>query len=996
MRIGFGRAGAVSLLAFGVPAVAADLTVSASQSTPVATATASGNAPGNITVTSAGSIIVTSGTAATINSANSLTNGGTIGSSAASGAIAVLFNGSGGSLINNGTINVTGTGGSGNTGLLINGGPLTGTITSGLTGSIAISGDGALGVSLATPFTGNIDLRAVTVTGANATAISLTGPLTGNLSLEGSIFSTGAGGYGLLVAAPVSGTIDNGGAIQAGSARTTDTTNNFVSGNQGLAGARIGASVAGGLINDRYYIDTTGKIVAPALVDTAVNTLVTGSIIATGTAPALWIAPAAASTQAISLGAAGIGGDAFAVVNRGSIQASIASAATATTAIRIGGGSAATLLAGGIVNQSTGTISASSIDASTTGVSLLAGASVPEFRNIGVLATATGQTAASGSTAAGAGGAAFGVVVEAGASLPLITNTGTIAVTATGTNAGTAILDRSGTVTSIVNTGTIRAAALNGQATRAIDLSTGSAGTTIANSGTITGDIRFGGGYSTLQASGGTIGGAITYGTGGGLIAVSGTGVISGNFSSPAPLDATLAGTGRLSLVGGPATLKSVTATGNSVLVVPVSPGGPSLTVTGAASFTGASSVSLSLQSLALNQALTIIQANGGFSTDHLATLIDATSAPYLFTASTPTLTGTTLGITLTRKSAADIGLTGGQAALYTASLNAFTTSPAAAAAIANLSNAAAVAAAYRQIRPPSASSAPLQTAVSLADTGFGAASQRLEIIASIRRNGGTGTGVWGQQVGDFTTQKPGTETLGYSSAAFGIAGGADTPLLGLDAVGISLLSYWNTVRQTNAPGLTNVPLNISTQGIEPYFAKSWKHFFVEGTVLAAKVSYDSSRAIAIGGFADTINAHWTGTQFGAGLTIGARAQAGRLRFVPSNSLFWTTLKQNAFTETGGGAFRAEGQQQVGQRADRHRKAVGRLSVSCRRERRAAGRIACSLCPSVQGQSQPVGRSVRIGQRRDHASRRCRECRQSVVRRQPWLSPGFAAGDLRL
>ncbi len=896
-------ASAAAVALFAGPTAAADLTVSASQATPVATATASGNAPGNITVTSTGSIIVTSGTAATINSANSLINAGIIGSSAASSATAVLFNASGGSLINNGTINVTGTGGSGNTGLLVTGGPLTGSISFGAVGAVSVTGDAAFGVSIATPFTGDIGLRGISVSGANSTAVSLTGALTGNLTLTGSVFSSGVGGYGLLVAAPVSGTIANGGQIQAGSARGTDSSGNIVAGNLAIAGARISASVGGGFINDRYYIDANGNRVAPAAVDVAVNTLVAGSISATGTAPALWIGPSATNPQPISLGLAGTGTDAYAIVNRGTIQSSIASTGTPTTAVRIGGGGVSTVLATGFVSQSTGVITAVALDASATGVDILAGATVPKFLNLGALATAGTQTASSGSTAAGPGGTAYGLIVESGALVPVITNGGTMSVTATGNNAGTVILDRSGSVTSIVNAGTIRAVAATGQATRAIDLSGGAAATTLTNSGTITGDILFGSGASTLQSVAGTITGAITYGSGGGTIAVSGAGVINGNFTSPVPLIATLADTGRLSLVNGPKTLQSVTAIGSSVLVVPVTPGGPALTVTGTASFTGASTVSLSLQSLALNQSLTIIQANGGITTDHLSTLIDATAAPYLFTASAPTLTATALGITLTRKSAADIGLTGGQAALYTASLNALPSNAAASSAIANLSNAASVIAAYRQITPPSVSGAPLRTAVSFADTGYGAAAQRLEIVESIRRSGGRGTGVWGQQVGDFTTQKPGTETLGYSSSAFGIAGGADTPWLGLDAVGVSLLSYWNTVRETSAPGLANVPLNISTQGIEPYFLKSWKHFFVEGTVLAAKVSYDSSRVVSIGGFSDTINAHWSGTQFGGGLTLGARFQSGRIRIIPSNSLFWTTLKQNSFTESGGGAF---------------------------------------------------------------------------------------------
>ncbi|QXQ05668.1 autotransporter domain-containing protein [Sphingosinicellaceae bacterium] len=885
------------------PAWAGDLTVSNSQTTATTTSSADGAGPGNITVASGGSIITSSGTAVTIDSPNTVTNGGTIGSSAVSGTVALRFSGAGGSLVNNATIDITGTGGSGNTGILVSGANASGTISSGLTGVVTVTGDNALGVSVASAFTGNIGLRSVTVAGANSTAISLTAPLAGNLMLAGTNASTGAGGYGVLVAAPVSGTIANGSAISAGTARTTDSSGALVDGAVALAGLRVSAGVGTGIVNDRYYIDTTGAVVAPALVDTTVDTLVTGSITATGSAPALWVAPDANAPQALVVGAVGQGDGAFAIVNRGVISTSIATAGAAAVAIRVGGGGATTTLVGGINSQATATISAVALDAAATGVDLLAGATVPEFLNQGGLAVATSQSAASGSTPIGAGGAAYGLIVEPGASLPSLVNTGTITATATGANGSTAILDRSGSLTSIVNNGTITAVAVAGQAIRAIDLSAGTAGATVTNSGTITGDILFGSGASTLQVTAGTINGTITYGSGGGLLAISGTGVLDTTPISGTPLDVTLADTGKLSLASGTTTLRSVAASGNSVLVVPVQPGGSGLLVQGAASFTGNSTVVLSLQSLALNQSLAVIQADGGVTTDHLATLVDSALSSYLFTASAPILTPTTLSVVLLRKSAADIGLTGGQANLYNASIDALPAGSAEASAIANLPDRASVVAAYRQITPPSASSAPLRIAESLADTGFGAAAQRLEVIDAIRRQGGHGIGVWGQELGDFQKEAAGTEDLGFTSSALGIAGGIDTPFLRHGTVGISVLTNFASMKLNGGDGLADVPLHISTEGIAPYASWSWKMFYVQAMGLAAKVKYSSSRTLSIGSFSDTVDADWHGTQFGAGLTLGARFDFGRLEINPSNSVHWTRLKQDGYTETGGGAF---------------------------------------------------------------------------------------------
>lgn len=885
------------------PAWAGDLTVSTSQTTPVVTSSADGAGPGNITVATGGSIITTSGTAVTIDSANLVTNGGTIGSSAVSNTVALRFSGAGGSLANNGTISITGTGGTGNTGILVSGVNLTGTISSGLTGLVTVTGDNALGVSIASAFTGNIGLRSAEVTGVNSTAVSITAPLTGNLTLTGSNSSTGVGGYGVFVSAPVSGTIDNGSVITAGAARTTDTSGAIVNGAVALAGMRISAGVGAGIVNDRYYIDAAGVIVPTASVDTTLDTLVTGSITATGTAPALWVAPDASAPVALTIGAVGTGDDAFAIVNRGSIISSVAAAGDAAVAIRVGGGGAATTLVGGIASQAAATISALAVDASATGIDLLAGATVPQFLNQGALATATSQTAASGSTAAGVGGAAYGVIVEPGASLPSLVNTGTISVSASGANGSTAILDRSGTLASIVNSGTITAVAVAGQPIRAIDLSAATSGATITNSGTITGDILFGSGASTLQLTGGTIAGTVTYGSGGGLLAISGTGVLATTPTSGTPLDVTLADTGRLSLASGTTTLKSLSATGSSVLVVPVAPGGSGLLIQGAASFTGSSTVSLSLQSLALNQSLEVIQADGGLTTDHLATLVTGALSSYLFTASTPTLTPTTLSISLVRKSAADIGLTGGQASLYNASIDALPAGSAEASAIANLPDRASVVAAYRQITPPSASSAPLRTAESLADTGFGAAAQRLEVIDAIRRQGSRGIGVWGQEIGDFMKEASGSEDPAFTSSALGIAGGIDVPFLSHGTAGISVLTNFANVKLDGPDGFARVPLHISTEGIAPYAAWSWKMFYLQAMGLAAKVKYSSTRTLSIGSFSDTVDADWHGTQFGAGVTLGARFDFGRLEINPSNSVHWTKLKQDKYTEEGGGAF---------------------------------------------------------------------------------------------
>lgn len=911
------------LLAFAAaPALAQDVSIGTQRTDPIATATAGTNGtPANVTVTSTGSIATTGASVATINSANSLTNGGTLSSSATSNVVGVAIgtgSGLGGfTFTNNGAVNITGSGGSGNTGILISGGAASGTIASGLSGSITVAGDNGRGVAVTTPFTGDISLRSVVVNGSNSIAVQLAAPVTGNVTLLGSSGAIGAGGIGVNLVAPVTGRLRIGGTIAVGGSQSFDASGNVVNGNIANVGLRISADLGGGILNDRYFIDSSGNIVSA---DTANAILVTGGVGSTGTAPALWIAPAAAAaggTPAPVTIAAGSSG--YGLENLGSFSTTTGNNGLAVTAVRIGGGGATTTIGGGIVQRSTGTIAASSTNAAATALRLDAGALVPRLDNAGTIATLTSATSAVGSTAAGAGGNAIAVDIAAGASLSSLTNAGTISATANGAGTtATAVIDRSGTLTSLTNSGTISANAPTGNTVTAIDLAAGTAATTVTNTGAITGAVRFGSGFTTLTTSGtaavagsGGISGPIAFGSGGGTFGLAGTAAYAGTLTSGGGLSVSLANTARLDLSNGPASLSGITASGASVLVLPTRGSAPSLTVTGTATFTGTSVVRVSLQSLAPAQNVTVLQADGGIVTDHPATLLDPNVSPFLFTASTPVLTGNTLSLTLTRRTAADLGLSPGQASLYNAALASLTDNSAEATAIANLPNREAVVAAFRQITPASAGSYALRAAQSFADMGYGATQQRLAALADTRRRGPDNDfGVWIQQLGDFTRTRAGSEYLGNSSAAYGVGIGADMPVLGLDAAGIAIISTWTTVRQDLGTGLPASRIIISEQGLTPYLQWSTgndrRRLYVQASGLIAKLIYTNDRAVAIGSYSSTISSRWTGLQYGGGATIGGQFRFGKLELLPSDTIYWTQLQQNGFTESGGGAFNLE------------------------------------------------------------------------------------------
>lgn len=903
-----------------------DTTISTAITTPVTTAAAANNAPGNVTIAAGGSVTVTTGAAVTINSANTVTNSGSITNSGTTGAIGVLITTPGPfAFTTNAPLTLTGTGGTGAVGLLI-GGSNTGTIAFGTAGSLTVAGDHAYGVQLKGPFTGNIDLRSITVGGATSTAIAIQGQVNGNLSFAGTTTASTTGSTGVEISAPVIGTVRNAGSVSVGTARgVSPTTGLIVAGNNGIAGVRISSNVFNGFLNDRYYIDTTGAVVT-GTVDPTVDTLVTGTIVATGSAPALWVAPDS-TNQSVTIGAYASGVDGYAVVNRGILETTVSDVGLPAVAMRVGGGVGLTRLTGGIVNQSTGSIIANSLDAKAIGVDLLTGAVVPQLLNQGAITAVTTAVAASGTTAQGPGGAAVAIIVEPGASLTSFVNTGNIAANAVGTKSNaTGLLDLSGsnTLASVTNSGMISATvtALTGGTARAIDLSGGTGAVTLTNSGTITGDVVLGNGATSVAltsgmvngtATNGTINGALVFGTStANSLTLSGASSFTGTLATPAPIAVSLADTSRLSLVSGPATLASIAASGASMLVVPVVSGNAAaLTVNGAASFTGTSTIALSLQSLAPSQNVTILSA-GSFATDHLATLVGSSISPYLFTASPAVATATTLSIGLTRKTAAQVGLTGGQANLFDASIaalnNSSTASAAAAAAIANLPSQAAVAAAYRQITPPSFGRGQLRVAQSVSDTGFGAAADRLAILIDrgrpLRSDDNYGLGLWAQEYGDFNRQAAGLNEPTFTTSTFGVAGGIDTTRFAHAVVGIGFVADFATIHHDPAGTESGFNVPATTSGVEPYIAFNFKPLFIEATGLVAHVGYSANRTLTIGNITDTVVSNWGATQYAAAVNVGARFKLGKyIRVTPSNALSWTSLHQEAYTEQGAGAF---------------------------------------------------------------------------------------------
>jgi len=887
------------------------LTVSSASTTAVTTAAASNGSSGDITVSSAGSVIVAdTGPAVTIDSSNVLTNSGTIQSSADSAATALLVDGSGDiatTIVNDGTIGVTGSNGSGNYGIRIINGAVTGSISSGSSSLVSVVGESSYGLSLEAPFFGDIGLTSVSVSGADSTAISITAPLTGNLSLAGSSYAYGADATGLLVAAPIEGAIVNGGTMTAGqpATTTTDADGNSidVAAAPGIAAVHIAADVSAGLLNDRYYIDSDGALVAAADV-TSSDSLVTGTIAGIDGTTGLLVAPLSGSGADDDIGAAG-SEDGYGIVNRGSITGAGTVAGFSATAVQIIGDAATgarAIVVQGLVNQDNGSVGATATGGSTavtaTAIEIGVNASVPTIVNRGTIGATT--TLATSTEI----GTSRGIVIDAGGAVDSIDNGGTIGAVTTGGSGGAAIaiLDAAGSLGSIDNSGSIYA---SGTTATAIDLSAGSQVVTVSNSGTITGDILFGSGDSTYRSDSGTLGGTLAFGGGTNTLSLSGTTSLATpvTLASEGTLAVEMSGSSSLSLGASAPTLSSLSASGQSALVVPVSATTPGISVTGAASFTDQSSINLSITEQPGGSPITIVRAVGGITTDHLSTLIGEASVPFLYTLTDYGIDGDALTVTLHQKTGVEAGFATGLAPLFDQSMVAFgngTTFQ----AIANLADQSSVMAAYRQITPPGYGTLPIRLAQSLHAAGSGAVRGRLDALAASSPGQDPDAGrfmPWVQESANLLRKGDAADDPGFSSDNFALSFGGDYALTPSLAIGAGATFQWADIQIDGMTAVSNKPFNVRSKMIDIYAGWHRGPFFVQLVGGYGTSRYDFQRQIDIADTSVAQSAQWSGSQLSGDLVGGLRLQAGRFTIEPSNSLSYVRLRQKGYTTTGGG-----------------------------------------------------------------------------------------------
>ncbi|MFT3725419.1 MAG: hypothetical protein QM773_17760 [Hyphomonadaceae bacterium] len=237
--------GAAAPLVFALPA-AAQVSISTATTAPVETA--NGGTPADISITSSGSVTLTSApansTAVTINTNNSVTNAGVISTVNSNDTVGVkILPGVTGNYTSTGTISLledytrTDTDGDGDLdgplaqgtnriGLLVApGGTFNGNISM-VGGGITVEGNNSAGVSIQSILNGNYNaVAAVNVTGSNSVAVDIREDVTGNVRIGGSVSALGQNSVGTRVLGDVSGEFRVDGVVVATGFTSTQASN---------------------------------------------------------------------------------------------------------------------------------------------------------------------------------------------------------------------------------------------------------------------------------------------------------------------------------------------------------------------------------------------------------------------------------------------------------------------------------------------------------------------------------------------------------------------------------------------------------------------------------------------------------------------------------------------------------------------------------------------------------------------------------------------------
>lgn len=903
----------------------AETTVTTARTTGAATSTINNGAADDIRITSAGSIVPTTGVAVTVDSANKVTNEGKIQITGANGAVGIQANaGTSGGISNTGTITIdenytaedsdkdgdldgplaTGSNRFGIRTL----GAYSGNIVNGAAGTISVEGKDSAGISLGTSLNGSLtNDGTIAVVGDRSVGIS-TGDVSGSVRLAGSIGARGQNASAAVIGGDIGGALVVQGTLVASGYRSTtapsDTSkldaDDLLQGGPALS---VGGNVAGGIVLAVPPKDnsTTDNDEDKDGIDDAKEG--SAAVASYGAAAAVRIG---ATDRAVTIGAVAGAANGHGLVIDGGVIGSGVYSGIDGNAVVIGGLGGAVSIAGGMTVN--GSVQAQSNGATATAIRVGAAATVPEIR-VGGGVSASGKSAS-------------GIVVDAGGAVGTIRNSGTIRATATADGTANAIVDRAGTVSLVETSGTIAASGASAADRNvAIDLSANGGGATVRQlapaSGTatpsISGDVRFGGGNDLFEIAAGNVAGNVSFGGGsdamslagsssfsgtadfgGGAntLTLAGSSIFSGKLANAQGLAVTVSG-GRLDLGTGTTAIGSLSVGAQGVLGVTIGATANTLfQVGGDAIFADGAKVAVRFDSIAAAEGQHVFLRAGSVSGGDKLTSAN-TLLPFLYKSSIVASAPNELAIDVSRKTATELGLNRSQASAYNAVYTALGKDAEVAGAYLDIMDGDRFRRTLRQMLPDHAggtfeavTSGSRATARILADPNAPFSDQGK-------------WGFWLQQVAWGTSKSLG-DTGGYDITGWGVAGGAEA-ITDLGHFGLGL----GYLHGKDADGGTSNEVSDNQYELSGYWRGQWGGFNAHARVSAARVDFEGQRHFdgAIGGESveRTARGDWNGTLWSASGGASYAMRLGRLSLRPIAAVDYYRLKEKGYGETGGG-----------------------------------------------------------------------------------------------
>ncbi len=946
MRILLATAVAIAPLLAATGAMA-EVVITTVRTTPITTSNATGTGTADtIRISGGGGLTLTTGTAVTVNSNHNFTMEGTSTitmSPAANGATAVLVNagvtsnvtiGSSIAIIDtidaypdtdsDGDIDGPWATGTDRYGVrYAAGAPVTGNLIVSNLGAIGVDGNNSYGISIESGLIGNLQSQGnIRVFGDNSVAIRTLGGVTGNVTLLGTVTARGLNTSAISIGGNVGGRLTLQGDINATGYRYTNLGNDAFESKldpedklQGGPAVIIAGNVAGGVVVDRAPTDTDAANTDEDGDGINDGTEGAGNINSYGAAPAILVA---STTQNITLGVVGTGDDGYGFINRGTVTGQgIYSGITANAIVFGGNAGQSVTIAGGVRNQ--GTVAALGNGASATAYRFGVGAAPPRFVHSGNI---TGGVA--GAVAANA----VAIQIDTGASLPSLTNNGSILASAGGSAAAvTAINDLSGTLTSITNTRSLQAT-LNANTagdpvtgtTTAINVAANTTGVTILQTGVaatpsvqdpdtdgdgvpdsvepiIIGDIRLGSGADTVDIRNGVVFGDISFGLGADTLSISGGAIVRSALSD-------VGGGLTINVTNGlldarhsaplNVTTLNVGASGDLIITVdPANSTSGGFNVSGTATLANGAGLGVRFTSLlTAPQRFTLINAGTlNYGAIDLGSI--ETNSPYLYrVAAGANVPAGQVFVDVRRRTAAEANLIPVEAAMYDSFYSALGGTGAA-----NVRNAFLAQTGredfinlYEQLLPDHAGGPLLSLssgvdAVTRALTGRNASAAPGE------------TSAWVQEI-NFYADKDKTDTYGFRSEGFGVAGGIERGS-GLGSVGLSVAFTSSDLEDPESAAEEVLTANLLELGL--YWRAQGQYWTTWARAAAGYATFESERRFVGAGLNLSNTSDWSGFSLAAAGGASYERSFGRFSVRPEAYAEFFSLNEDGHVETGGG-----------------------------------------------------------------------------------------------